>query len=174
MSRVTHRQTAFSTRWFNIVAKTIEGQTDPHYSLETLDYVSILATTTAGEVLLVKQYRPVVEGVTLELPSGHVERGETPDQAARRELLEETGCRAQEMTLLGNLIPDTGRLGNTLWCFVAPHLVAAPAASTEEGLEVVAYTPAQLKKSILDGEFKHALHLAVMLLAVEQGSFRFS
>ena len=78
------------------------------------------------------------------------------------------------MTLLGKLIPDTGRLANALWCFMAPHLVAASAASTEEGLEVVVCTPAQVKHSILAGEFKHALHLAVLLLAVEQGSFRFS
>ena len=87
--------------------------------LQTKDYVSVVAVTEDGRLLLVRQFRPAVGRMTLELPSGHVEPGETPEQAARKELLEETGYLADTFTLLGNLSPDTGRLGNRMWCFFA-------------------------------------------------------
>ncbi len=176
MNRVINSSIAFSTPWFDIVSKTIEGEKSPYYVLQTLDYVSILATTIEGQVLLVKQYRPVVEHVTLELPSGHIDNGESPEQAARRELLEETGYQVQELELLGTLAPDVGRLGNRLWCFFAPRVMpAARALLSDKGeIEVVHCSPAQLSKHIQDGQFNHALNLAAILLAVRQGSWQFT
>ena len=81
------------------------------------DYVTFLALTNNNEILFVKQYRPVLEKYTLELPSGHVEPGQTPEQAAQAELLEETGYKAEKLELLGCINPDPGRLNNKLWRF---------------------------------------------------------
>lgn len=53
--------------------------------------VCILSLTDSNKVLLVKQFRPGPEKILLEMPGGAVEKGETPEKAARRELLEETG-----------------------------------------------------------------------------------
>ncbi len=55
------------------------------------DTVAVLALTEEDEVLLVREYRPGPEELLYELPGGIVDEGETPEQAARRELLEETG-----------------------------------------------------------------------------------
>ena len=102
-------QVVFATPWFEVVAKHPPGYDQPHYSICTQDYVMVVAVTTEGRFLLVRQFRPAVGVATLEFPSGHVERGETPAQAARKELLEETGHVAPELELLGELAPDTGR-----------------------------------------------------------------
>lgn len=164
---IIRREVVYATPWFELVAKTLNtAPSAPFYSVSELDYVSVLALTAQGEVLLVRQYRPATEQYTLELPSGHVEIGQTPEEAARLELLEETGYQAEKMEFLGCLHPDTGRLGNRIWCFFASGLEPSPdPPALEAGLEVLLYPPDQLLKDIAKGRFEHALHLAVVLLA---------
>jgi ADP-ribose pyrophosphatase len=160
----------FSVPWFDILARTVEFSASPYYFLRTSDYVSVLAATTEGSFLLVRQYRPVVGADTLELPSGHVEDGELPEAAARRELAEETGYEAEIFEPLGTLDPDTGRLGNKLWCFYAGRAtqVQSP-VNREGGVELVQCGASDLIRHVRDGKVTHGLHLAVLLLAVMRG-----
>lgn len=167
MPRIVDCSTAFATPWFEVVAKKLESESAPYYAVRTLDYVSVFALTAEREIVMVRQYRPVVEHHTLELPSGHVEKNESPEESARRELLEETGYRADRMVLLGALLSDTGRLENRMWAFFAPDVV--PVGEThkpEAGLETVLVPKAELLKLITAGEFNHALNLAVIMAAV--------
>jgi ADP-ribose pyrophosphatase len=161
----------FATPWFQVVAKTLREGEDAWYSLRLPDYAATLAVTPEGRVVLVRQYRPAAEKTTLELPSGLVDEGEPPETAARRELLEETGYEAAEVELLGPLLPDTGRLGNRIWCCAARGLRRADDWKAEEGIEVVLASPAELKEAIAGGRFDHALHVAVVLLAGVRGKF---
>jgi hypothetical protein len=85
-NRFMEDKVVFATPWFELVAKHPAGYSEPHYSIRTQDYVMVIATTVDGRLLLVRQFRPAVGEKTLEFPSGHVERGETPLQAARKEL----------------------------------------------------------------------------------------
>ena len=73
-------------------------------SFKATDFVVIVAVTRQDQILLVRQFRPAAAAVTLELPAGHVDPGETPEQAARRELLEETGYEADTFKLLASLV----------------------------------------------------------------------
>jgi ADP-ribose pyrophosphatase len=160
----------FSVPWFDVVARPVDGSSAPHYFLETADYVTVLALTAQGSVLLVQQYRPAVGAETLELPGGHVEDGESPEAAAKRELLEETGYEAQRVELLGTLIPDTGRLGNRLWCFYAPEASRVlSSAIRERNIQPFQCRPSDLFRRIREGHIDHALHLAVLLLALLRG-----
>ena len=119
MSAVTRRTTVFSTRWFDVIAKDVPilDAEEPHYALEGPDCVSVLAVTGDQQVLLVRQYRPALECYTIELPSGHIDPDEAPEEAARRELVEETGYQASALELLAVLAPDTGRISYRLWCY---------------------------------------------------------
>jgi ADP-ribose pyrophosphatase len=166
--RMIEQRKVFSTPWFEVIAKkTNSGSwSEPYYSLQMADYVSVVALTKQQEILLVRQYRPAIETYTLELPSGHVELGESPEEAAKRELLEETGHLANKIEFLGCLAPDTGRLSNRLWCYFAPDVTPIqPKPSFEPGLELVVCSQADLLKSIAESKFDHALNLAVLLLA---------
>ena len=166
---ITQRSTVYETNWFSLVAKTVNGEQHPFYSLETLDYVTVLAVTQQQHVLLVRQYRPAVERYTLELPSGHVDPGETPEDSARRELLEETGYQADTVEHLGTLIPDSGQLANRLWCYFAGNVQrVTPAPELEAGITLITCTLAELESYIAHSQFDHALHLAVILLALSQ------
>ena len=173
---IIERNKVFSTPWFDVIAKTLsEGNPNaPYYSLEMSDYVSVVALTESQEILLVRQYRPTVERYTLELPSGHLEGGESPEDTAKRELLEETGYQATTVELLGCLIPDTGRLSNKLWCYLATDVTLASSNPVlEAGIELVVCSQEDLVNYILQQQFDHALHLAPILLAMLKGKIRF-
>jgi ADP-ribose pyrophosphatase len=157
----------FTTPWFDLLAKYPLGYSEPHYSIRTRDYVSIVAVTPERKLVLVRQYRPAVDTTTLELPSGHVEPEDTPEHSARKELLEETGYVAEEFELLGHLSPDTGRMGNRMWCYFAGDAVPTADAGyvTEPGICVVLYG-GSVADLMAEGDLDSALNAAALLLAV--------
>ncbi len=131
--------TVFSTPWFQVIETPSPSGGKPHYSIASPDFVAVVARDEQGRLLLVRQYRHAVKAMTLEVPAGHIEAGETPEQAARKELLEETGYEAAEFTLLAKLSPSTARFTNLIWCFFAPNARPSPAAAShrEAGVELV-------------------------------------
>jgi 8-oxo-dGTP pyrophosphatase MutT (NUDIX family) len=170
--KITDRQVAFSTPWFDVIAKRVDDDPSPHFTVRPADYVAVVATDSEGRFLLVKQFRPVVEAETIELPSGLVDPGETPEAAVRRELIEETGHEAGEVEFLGELTPDVGRLGNRLWCFAASNVHArVPAPLLHDGIALVRYTADEFLACLRDLRCDHALNFAVLMLAALKGRF---
>jgi len=170
--RIVSRREVFKTPSLSILAKEAAAACpgDPYYAVRTLDYVAILAVTPVQEVVLVKQFRPVVESVCLELPAGHVEPGESPGIAARRELFEETGYTADAFDLVSQANPDVGRLENLMWVFFARG--ARPSTENwtpEPGVERVICPAAEFRQHLKKGRFDHALHLAALLMAILHG-----
>jgi ADP-ribose pyrophosphatase len=163
-------EVVLDVKWFQVIARRPEGWTEPHYSLRTLDYVAVVAVNRAGELLLVRQFRPTLWATTLELPSGHVDPGQTPEQAARAELLEETGHEADKFESLANLSPDTGRLGNRMWVYFAgnAHPTKDRNCDLEEGITFVKYGRG-LKSLVDEPEFRSALNYASVFAAVMNG-----
>src|SRR5579862_3234166 len=163
-------QIVFSTPWFQVVARHPPGFAEPHYSLKAPDYVGVAAVTPAGEFLLVRQFRPTLWTTTLELPAGHVEPGQTPEEAARAELLEETGYECEQFDFLGHICPDTGRIGNRLWCFFAGAATPTrnPAYTVEAGIELVVYR-GSARDLAREPQFCSAPSHAILLAAICQG-----
>jgi 8-oxo-dGTP pyrophosphatase MutT (NUDIX family) len=162
---------AFSTPWFELLARKVDHQPEPFYCLRLDDYVTVIARTPEGRILLVRQYRAAVDRETLEFPSGHVDPGETPEFAALRELEEETGYTADEVQLLGAFSPDTGRLANRMWCFSANARKMREAPVKEEGIEVLDCSPAELIDLIRTASFDHALNVAALFLCMLKGNW---
>jgi ADP-ribose pyrophosphatase len=167
-----------SNPWFQVITKTIEfpGQREPqtYYSIRPRDYVNVLAQTEDGGVLLVRQYRPVVEQFLLELPGGTMEENEVPAAAMQRELLEETGYWAEELVSLGQLLPDHGRLENVLHAFFAPaaRRDSRQPAGPEEGIEVQIVRPEAFLAMIREGGFLNAMQLGMVAIALVRGLLR--
>jgi 8-oxo-dGTP pyrophosphatase MutT (NUDIX family) len=133
------QEVVFATPWFSLLARLQDEskKAEPYYCLQTADFVSVVAVDEKKQLILVRQFRPAIGQTALELPGGHVDERQKPEDAARQELWEETGYRADSFELLGCLRPDVGRLTNRLWCFWASNPVADPAKQPEAGHEVV-------------------------------------
>ena len=160
---------AFATPWFQILGKTMREGEEHYYTLKLPDYAAVVALTEDDRVLILRQYRPAVEHDTLELTSGLVDPGETPLEAARRELLEETGYEGGQWEVLGGMDPDTGRLGNRIWTCVAKGVRRAEGREPEEGITVLTWSLDELRQALVDGRFDHALHVAVVMIAIVKG-----
>jgi ADP-ribose pyrophosphatase len=165
-------EVAFQTPFFDLLAKTMNVGEEPWYSLRIADYAAIVAITEEDRVLVVRQYRPAVESYTLELPAGLVDAGEDPETTARRELLEETGYQAGAMELLGPMFPDTGRLANRIWNFVATGVRRVEGTAPEAGMEVMEYSLPELRRALVEGQFNHSLHVAPLLIAALRGRLK--
>ena len=164
-----------SNPWYEQITKTVhypgESTDQKFYAIRPTDYVSVLAQTQAREIVVIRQYRPAIEDFAYELPSGHLEDGETPAQAAVRELKEETNCTASDIILLGENYPDTGRLANRQWTFYTKDIKVNefPDHSENEGIEVFLVTEQVFAQMIRDGRFRHALDLCVVAQAIARG-----
>ena len=93
------------------------------YNFVTMpDTVGILAIDDKQRMDLVRQYRYTIQRYSWEIPSGRIDKGETPLAAARRELLEEAGIRAQLWKSLGYTHPAVGILNSKRFLFLAKDL----------------------------------------------------
>lgn len=110
-----------------------------------------------GRILLVRQYRLPARQYLWELPAGRVDEGETVLQAAKRELVEETGYRAKKWRKIANFFPSPGFLAETMTIFLATGLTAGESQPMEdERIETRWFTPRELRDWIRAGKIKDA------------------
>ena len=141
-----------------------------YYVIERPDAAIIFPLTEAGEVVLVRQYRPAIERVELGLPAGLIEEGEEPERAARRELLEETGYAGGEWESLGAVASSPSLKDNWAHLFLARGVTraASPQPDEHERLDVVLVPVEELPQKISAGEIVSSSGVATALLALNK------
>ncbi|MCP4666908.1 MAG: NUDIX hydrolase [Deltaproteobacteria bacterium] len=138
------------------------GQAYDFFILESSPWVNIIPLSPQKEVVLIRQYRHGTRDVTLEIPGGLVEEGDSPEEAAERELFEETGFRATEIIPLGFVHPNPAIQNNRCYTFIAKDVFPAGEQSLDEkeDIEVLCRPVTEIPRLIKDGEITHALVLA--------------
>jgi ADP-ribose pyrophosphatase len=141
---------------------------DPYYVQEPADWVQIVAFDSEDRILITRQYRHGSGRISTEIPCGTVETSETPAQAIQRELLEETGCRAETLQPLPVLSPNPARYSNRVHTFLArdARRVQEPRVDATEEIEFEFLLVEEVLSLIDAGLFSQALHVANIFLAL--------
>jgi ADP-ribose pyrophosphatase len=112
---------------------------------------------TDPEVLLIRQYRYAAECYLYEIPAGRVNAGESPEACARRELLEETGCSAEQVLFLTSMYSTPGFTDERIHLFVASGLSRGETQrEADEFIEVVTMPLSRALKMVERGEIQDA------------------
>ena len=135
------------------------GKEHDFYVIESRDWINIIPLTDDHQVVMVRQYRHGSREVTLEIPGGLVDPGDTPEKAATRELLEETGHQAKKWMKIGVVNPNPALFNNRCHTFLARNInrVTDPKPDQTEDIEVVFVPLAKIPELILKGEIDHAM-----------------
>lgn len=133
------------------------------------DWVAVAAVDEAGRYVVVEQFRHGIEGPTWEPAGGLIDPGETPEDAARRELVEETGHQAMELRSLGWVHPNPALSNNRCHFFLATGVrpVQAPMDDAHERVSVRHLDRRALEHAIATGRITHALAVVCWMRALE-------
>jgi ADP-ribose pyrophosphatase len=139
------------------------GAPQTFHAIRQADYVQAICLHEAGDLVLVRQFRPVLGIETLEFPGGLREADEASDLAMRREVEEETGLVVSELVLLFDTFPDVGRLTNRVFGYFA--LVRGDLVQREADVTPLRVPGRELARLALAGELTVPSHIGLMYLA---------
>lgn len=153
-------------RWLRVTADRCmlaDGKViEPYYVVHENDWVHVMALTADARFLLVRQFRYAAASLCAEFPGGVIDKGETPLEAAKRELLEETGHTASDWHFLARMYANPARQTNSVHLFFARDARRVAEQKLDHGEELVweLASVADIEGMIDSGEFSQSLHIA--------------
>jgi 8-oxo-dGTP pyrophosphatase MutT (NUDIX family) len=161
--------------WMNLREDHVrlpDGRELPEFHVvEYPDWVCVVCATPDRELVLVEQYRHGIGRMSIECPAGAVEPGEHPLDAARRELLEETGYASDHWVLVGQCVPEPSKHTNRAYLYFARDATptSEPTLDAEEDLILRIANPDEVFRMIEHGSIFHGIHLTALFWARLQG-----
>lgn len=155
----------FRRPWLTVRRDCVElpdGRQNPEfYILEYPDWVNVIAITDDGQFVMERQYRHGLGKTCFEIPAGVIEKGETPLEAAKRELMEETGYGEGEWKEIMSVSGNSSTTNNISHCFVAKGVkIGTQHLDSTEDLEVVLLDRSQVWDLMVNDQVKQALMAA--------------
>ncbi len=164
----------YNDRWF--IARKDKCQmpdgkiVEPYYVMEFPNWCNVVVLTEDEKIVLVRQYRHAINLTTLELPGGVIDKGETPEQAALREIQEETGYQVNELELLYTTSPNPATNNNTAYLYLAKN--AKPILSQNfdyfEDMDVLLFSKGEIRQMLVENKFMHGVQIGALYAAFER------
>lgn len=169
--KIESQEIAFENRWWKIrkdVVRLPDGSTREYFVNEGTDGVIVVPVRGDGRVYLHRMYKHGAGEAVLEFPMGRMEAGETPEHAAARELLEETGL-AGDMEPLGSnwIFPSSASRKFHMFIVRAARTVAPPQNNPSEIAEPMWVAPQELRALLRDGKLASLVQDGVAYRALD-------
>jgi ADP-ribose pyrophosphatase len=153
----------FSLHQVHLLTHKSEEQV-PFYVLKAPDWINIIALTAENEVVLVEQYRAGIHEPSLEIPGGMVDDGENHLEAAKRELLEETGYISDSWKIIGKASSNPAILTNFTHLYLAVNCRKVQEQQTDgnEDIKVHVLPLNEFLSLVKEGTVHHSIVLAAV------------
>lgn len=164
--KVLKSEYLFRRPWLTVRRDCVElpdGRQNPEfYVLEYPDCVNVIAITEDGKFVMERQYRHGLGKTCFEIPAGVIEEGEDPLDAAKRELMEETGYGEGKWRKIMTISGNSSTTDNLSHCYVAEGVrkISGQHLDSTEDLEIVLLDTAQVKDLMVNDQIKQALMAA--------------
>ena len=133
----------------------------------------VLPVTSDGRLVLVRQYRYAVNDFLWEVPAGHIHSGESPEETARRELVEETGYYPHQLHKLLDFYPAPGFTDERMYLFQATELEERePRPEEDECIEVRLFDVKEARRMVSAREIRDAKTLVALSFLEERRARR--
>lgn len=149
---------AFDNKWFKVQKDEVELPNkqiiDDYYVWLEPNVSMVVPITEDGKIVLVRQYKHGVNSLMIECPAGFADEGESYEETAQRELLEETGYKADTLELLGKLSKNPTKSTGISKIYLARNVkkIAPLKLDDNEEIEVLEITLEEIIKMIAAGE----------------------
>ena len=156
----------FRRPWLTVRRDCVElpdGRQNPEfYVMEYPDWVNVIALTEDGKFVMERQYRHGLGKTCFEIPAGVREKGETPLEAAKRELMEETGYGDGEWSKIMTVSGNSSTTNNLSHCFVAKGVkkIGRQHLDSTEDLQIVLMDEAEVKDLMVNDQIRQSLMAA--------------
>lgn len=164
----TNEELKYTTNIFKLLSREMKLESEDHSAtfsiVDAPQWMNVIPLTPQNEVVLVEQYRYGIEKPTLELPGGMVDAGETHEETAKRELLEETGYSGDDWEYLGKVSSNPAFLTNYTHLYVVKncHKVKEQQLDGNERINVHTLPLEDFLELVKDGTVHHSLVVAAV------------
>lgn len=159
----------FSTPWMSIYHDRFEmgnGHKGNYFYLHTRGSALTIPVLEDGRIVLIRQYRYLINSVSIELPAGGVKEGQSYEEAAKAELVEETGYECGKLKRVGSFMPYNGLSDEFCSVFIASKLkYASPKPDRTEQIEVIFAAPDEVDRMISRGKINDGMSIAGWAIA---------